>query len=915
LFADSFLIRDVNTATRKIESINNISGGEKLNATRIFQHMVTYNETAVDQISDILGLSNEEIIRALNIMKENEIIGDHKDLTASINTSKEKKSSRKLFAFFCQLEKKLLDLIKYETANTSKRIYLNDINEQVIEAGVTESNSEAIRTIIRFWSHKNLINTKRLENNAGYQITFKTDKSEIIEIMNKRLSLASSVLDYLQLVYDQQEKKGESALLQFSMVGIKNHIEHNTMFAEPQGLDVYEEILLYLHEIGSVKLEGGLLVFYNPLNIERLEMSNKKAYTKDDYKKLELYYEQKVEQIHIVAEYARKMHTQYEEAMEFVNDYFTLEYEKFIRKYFPNRRAEIKRALTEEKFNEIFGALSIEQLEVIRDDSKNILVVAGPGSGKTRILVHKVASLLMMEDIKPEQFLMLTFSRPAALEFRKRLSGLVSKLAYGVDIYTYHSLAFSIMGRLGSLEKSEGIINQATEALRKNETSGKRIDHKSVLVVDEYQDIGEQEFNFLKEIIDKAGEIRVIVVGDDDQNIYEFRGSSIKFMKSFKESYDANLHYLSINYHSKANIVSFTNQFISPMPERLKSKLEMKPSTSENGLIRINNYKYNNLITPLVKDIIEFGPKESTAVLTATNEEAMLVHTLLKQNDIPAKLVMTNAGFELKNIIEVKTFSYYIFKENQEQIGLITDEFWSNSKGKIIELYKNSANLPLALLIIETFEQTNPKKFQSEFRNYLNELRIEDLYHPDKNYILVSTMHKAKGKEFENVFLLLENFKISTTEKQRVLYVAMTRAKTNLFIHTNQTYLNNIKAANLIKKTNNTAYESPTILFKQTSLDNIYLGNYKKYYNPDRIKKLFAGDPLFVDDWKILDKNKVPLLSFSKKFSADMNKIFELGYKIKEISIGFIVIWYDSETSEEYRITLPKIIFEKIPPV
>jgi ATP-dependent DNA helicase RecQ len=917
LFADSFLIRDVNTATRKIESINNISGQDKMNAKRIFQSMVTYNETAVDELSAHLGLSNEDIIRSLNIMKENEIIGDHKDLTASINTSNEKKSSRKLFHIFCQLEKTLLDLIKYETANTTKRIYLNDINEQVIEAGVTESNSEAIRTILRFWSHKNLINTKRLENNAGYHVTFKPDKTEMIELMNKRLSLASSVLDYLQSVYDKQDKKSNPALLEFSMLGIKNNIEQNIMFAEPQWLDVYEEILLYLHEIGSVKLEGGLLVYYNPLNIERLEMNNKKTYTKEDYKKLELYYEQKVEQIHIVAEYARKMHTQYEEAMQFVNDYFTLEYETFIRKYFPNRRVEIKRALTEEKFKEIFGALSTEQLDVIRDDSKNILVIAGPGSGKTRILVHKVASLLMMEDIKPEQFLMLTFSRPAALEFRKRLSGLVSKLAYGVDIYTYHSLAFSIMGRLGSLEKSEGIINQATDALRKNENPGKRIDYKSVLVVDEYQDIGEQEFNFLKEIIDQAGEIRVIVVGDDDQNIYEFRGSSIKYMKSFREFYDAKLHYLSINFRSKANIVDFTNQFISPMTERLKSSMEMRPFTTENGLIKINYFgnlsdSSNRLITPLVRDIVAFGPKESTAVLTATNEEAMLVHTLLKEKNIPAKLVMTNTGFDLKNIIEVKTFSSYIFQENHEQIGLITDEVWEKAKLQIQELFKNSINLPQAMLIIETFEFTNPKKFQSEFRNYLNELRIEDLYHPDKNYILVSTMHKAKGKEFENVFLLLEHFKINRPEKQRVLYVAMTRAKTNLLIYTNQQYLNHLKTENLIKNTDNTQYDPPTLLFKQTALDDINLGNYKKYYNSDRLKKLFAGDPLFVKDWLILDKNRAPLLSFSKKFNGEINRIFSLGYKIKEISIGFIVVWFDSESSGEYRTALPKIIFEKI---
>ena len=59
---------------------------------------------------------------------------------------------------------------------------------------------------------------------------------------------------------------------------------------------------------------------------------------------------------------------------------------------------------------------------------------AGPGSGKTRVLVHKVAALLLLEDIKPEQFLMLTFSRPAATEFKERLHHLIGNAAYHIDI-------------------------------------------------------------------------------------------------------------------------------------------------------------------------------------------------------------------------------------------------------------------------------------------------------------------------------------------------------------------------------------------------------------------------------------------------------------------------------------------------
>lgn len=61
--------------------------------------------------------------------------------------------------------------------------------------------------------------------------------------------------------------------------------------------------------------------------------------------------------------------------------------------------------------------MSEVQREIIDDDmSKYIVVAAGPGNGKTKVLVHKLASLILLEDIKHEQLLMVTFSRAAVTE-------------------------------------------------------------------------------------------------------------------------------------------------------------------------------------------------------------------------------------------------------------------------------------------------------------------------------------------------------------------------------------------------------------------------------------------------------------------------------------------------------------------
>ena len=139
------------------------------------------------------------------------------------------------------------------------------------------------------------------------------------------------------------------------------------------------------------------------------------------------FYKQKIQQVHIVGEYANLMVRDYNSALQYVQDYFQMDYKKFITKYFKGERvSEIQRNLTPQKYKQLFGQLSKRQMEIISDkDSRCIVVAAGPGSGKTRVLVHKLASLLLLEDVKHEQLLMLTFSRAAATEFKQRLMELI----------------------------------------------------------------------------------------------------------------------------------------------------------------------------------------------------------------------------------------------------------------------------------------------------------------------------------------------------------------------------------------------------------------------------------------------------------------------------------------------------------
>ena len=83
-------------------------------------------------------------------------------------------------------------------------------------------------------------------------------------------------------------------------------------------------------------------------------------------------------------------------ALEYVHDYFTMDFKAFIKHYFDSKEmVEINRNVSRKKFDEIFGSLTNVQSSIINDrDSRFIVVPAGPGSGKTYVLVRKLASLV-----------------------------------------------------------------------------------------------------------------------------------------------------------------------------------------------------------------------------------------------------------------------------------------------------------------------------------------------------------------------------------------------------------------------------------------------------------------------------------------------------------------------------------------
>jgi ATP-dependent DNA helicase RecQ len=600
----------------------------------------------------------------------------------------------------------------------------------------------------------------------------------------------------------------------------------------------------------------------------------------------------------------------YRDALQFVEDYFQLIYSVFLNKYYKgNRKKEIKRNITPRKFRQLFGELSPAQLKIINDqNSKYIVVAAGPGSGKTRLLVHKLASLLLMEDVKHEQLLMLTFSRAAATEFKKRLLKLIGNAANFVEIKTFHSYCFDLLGKVGDLEKSDEIIKTTIGKIESGDVEPNRI-AKAVLVIDEAQDMDADEFELINTLIDYNEEMRVIAVGDDDQNIYEFRGSSSKYLESFITEKSATKYELLENYRSKNNLVHFTNQFVNKISNRLKTN-PINPVQKENGQIIITKHSSDQLITPLVNEIINFDLSGSTCVLTQTNEEALQITGSLIKNGFPAKLIQTNDGFSIYNLYEIR---YFIDNLNlKKDVYTISDDVWNNAKRNLVNKFSRSSKLELCINIIKDFELSNPKrKYKSDFEIFLRESKLEDFTTSSIDTIIVSTIHKAKGKEFDNVFLMLNGFKLKEESKKRELYVAMTRAKNNLIIHLNNDILYGISADNLIIKEDSNQYNSQETIVLQATHRDVWLDSFINNYKQKLIRQLQSGDKVFYSNGACFNKEKKELFKFSKRFISKIEEQQQKGYLVDEVKINFMVYWKKENAEQETLIILPDIYLKK----
>lgn len=231
-----------------------------------------------------------------------------------------------------------------------------------------------------------------------------------------------------------------------------------------------------------------------------------------------------------------------------------------------------------------------------------LLIVAGPGTGKTRTLTHRIAYLCAELNVFPDQCLAITFTRRAAEELRHRLDGLLGPVAEDVTVGTFHALGLTVLrenAAAAGLPADFRIADDADRAAARAEAGDDderyvallrkrdlvdldelltlpvellKGDRKLVrdyrerwkwIFVDEYQDVDAVQYELLRLLSPADGNL--CAIGDPDQAIYSFRGADVGYFLRFSQDFtDARLVRLNRNYRSSAPILAAAVQAIAP---------------------------------------------------------------------------------------------------------------------------------------------------------------------------------------------------------------------------------------------------------------------------------------------------------------------------------------------------------------
>ncbi len=557
---------------------------------------------STDELMAVCGLNSERVRKALHDLEALGIASNDTTLTAFVHAGVEN-SSRKRLEEAAALEVALLEQMREAAPDQAlgepTLLHLRHATQRLKDAGHARALPEKLLRIV-----SSLANDGRGENGGGgslglrrldpetVQVTLQREWRALAEAARLRRAGALRLLEHL-LVCLPPALKGTDLLAETTLGRLLAALNDDlALKAEVRDLTkLVDRALLWLHEQEVIRLNKGLAVFRPAMTIRLAP--ERRPFVKADFQPLKLHYDEQVVQIHVMAEYAQRGLQAIAEALRLSLDYFALRREEFLRLWLPERDKELARQTTPASWRQIVEALNNpQQQRIIADDREqtNVLVLAGPGAGKTRVLVHRIAYLVRVRRDNPRGILALAYNRHAAVEIRRRLAELIGDDARGVTVLTCHALAMRLAGvsfadraaQIGD-DAFKAVLTEAVALLNGQGLPPEEADQQRErllagfrwILVDEYQDIGPEQYELISALAGRTrhseeGKLSLFAVGDDDQNIYAFSGASVEFIRRFAADYAAKPAFLVENYRSTAHVIAAANAVIAAAADRMK---------------------------------------------------------------------------------------------------------------------------------------------------------------------------------------------------------------------------------------------------------------------------------------------------------------------------------------------------------
>ncbi|MGE8328028.1 DNA helicase II [Pseudomonas urmiensis] len=383
----------------------------------------------------------------------------------------------------------------------------------------------------------------------------------------------------------------------------------------------------------------------------------------------------------------------------------------------------------------LLNSLNDAQRQAVAASVGRQLVLAGAGSGKTRVLVHRIAWLIQVEQASPHSILSVTFTNKAAAEMRQRIEQLMGINPAGMWVGTFHGLAHRLLrahwqeARLAQnfqildsddqqrlvkrvirelgLDEQRWPVRQAQWFINGQKDEGLRPQHiqpggdlflgtmRSIyvayeqaceragvidfselllraldlwrdnpglldhyqrrfrhLLVDEFQDTNAVQYAWLR-LLAKGGD-SLMVVGDDDQSIYGWRGAKIENIHQYTDDFpDAEMIRLEQNYRSTGGILKAANALIANNSDRLGKELWTDVGEGEPLTLyaAYNEHDEARYVVESIESVIKQGSARSDiAILYRSNAQSRVLEEALLRERIPYRIYGGQRFFERAEI-------------------------------------------------------------------------------------------------------------------------------------------------------------------------------------------------------------------------------------------------------------------------